>query len=73
MSLGFTQYIEIQDLSDIESVSSESSFDMSSIGPDGNTHATVSLEPPSFQDDSSSVQESSKFYFREDMVIVRVR
>lgn len=69
MSLGFNQNI-----SDLESAKSESSVDMSSIASIIDAHATVSPSLSIPEDDaSSSVQQSRKFYFQEEMVVIHVR
>lgn len=72
MSSDPAHHIESQDISDFESISSEL-FDMGSIASESNAHDTISPGPQHPEDDSSSLKQSSKFYFQEDMVVVRVR
>lgn len=73
MSSDPAHHMQSQDISDFESISSEL-FDMGSIASESNAHATISSPGPQDPEgDSSSFKQSSKFYFQEDMVVVRVR
>lgn len=58
-------------ISDFESISSESSFDMSSLASEPISRAEVTTELS--EADSKTIIKSSKFYFDEGMVVIRVR
>lgn len=63
---------DLEDFSDFESLSPESAFAMSSVGSALNPVPQVELPMHFRGEQPASFRQSSKFYFHEDLIIVRV-
>lgn len=70
MSLDTASNTELQDFSDFESLSPESAFAMSSAASAPDTQAVSLMH--SVGDRTSSLRQSRKFFFHENMIVVQV-